>query len=81
MDVSTDKPNPHYAVIFTSLRSNVDGRHSETPERMLEPAAEQPGFLSFESARGTSTSRFRTDLPSSRRELDRDRAPELMIVG
>lgn len=42
----------HYAVIFTSsLRTDVEG-YDATAARMVELAAEQPGFLGVESARG-----------------------------
>lgn len=48
---STPDP-PYYAVIFTSLRTgDVDG-YGDTAERMIELAAQQPGFLGYESARG-----------------------------
>lgn len=44
---------PYYAVIFTSLRSAGDGPAYEAmAARMLELAAQQPGFLGVESARG-----------------------------
>lgn len=42
---------PYYTVIFTSLRSEVEGGYEETAERMLALAAEQPGFLGVETAR------------------------------
>jgi heme-degrading monooxygenase HmoA len=42
---------PYYAVIFTSLRTDVADGYGETAERMLELAAGQPGFLGAESAR------------------------------
>ncbi len=42
---------PYYAVIFTTLRTNVADGYGETAERMLELAAGQPGFLGAESAR------------------------------
>jgi heme-degrading monooxygenase HmoA len=49
---ATPEP-PYYAVIFTSLRSDQDGRGYEAmAERMVELAAQQPGFLGIESARG-----------------------------
>jgi len=42
---------PYYAVIFSSLRSDdIDG-YEETAARMVELAAQQPGFLGVESAR------------------------------
>lgn len=42
---------PYYAVIFTSVRSEVDDGYGATSERMVELASEQPGFLGVESAR------------------------------
>lgn len=38
-------------MIFTSLRTAGDHGYREMAERMLALAAEQPGFLGFESAR------------------------------
>ena len=46
----TPKP-PYYAVIFSNHQSgDLDG-YAETASRMLELAAEQPGFLGVESVR------------------------------
>jgi heme-degrading monooxygenase HmoA len=42
---------PYYAVIFTSLRTDVDDGYGAMATRMLELAATQPGFLGVESAR------------------------------
>ena len=42
---------PYYAVIFTSVRTEGDNGYSKTAEQMLKLAAEQPGFLGFETAR------------------------------
>ena len=41
---------PYYAVIFTSLRTEVDDGYSAMAEKMVELAALQPGFLGVESA-------------------------------
>ncbi len=46
----TPKP-PYYAVIFTSERTEGDRGYADMAARMLELAAEQPGFLGVESAR------------------------------
>lgn len=46
----TPKP-PYYAVIFTSVRTDIDAGYGETAERMLYLAEKQPGFLGVESAR------------------------------
>ena len=50
MIASTPKP-PYYAVIFTSIRTEVDSGYAEMGSRMLELAAKQPGFLGVESVR------------------------------
>lgn len=42
---------PYYAVIFTSVRTDVDEGYELTADRMVALAAEQPGFLGVESAR------------------------------
>jgi heme-degrading monooxygenase HmoA len=42
---------PYYAVIFTSQRTEGDRGYSRMAERMIELAAQQPGFLGVESAR------------------------------
>lgn len=44
-------PPPYYAVIFTSKRKEGDKGYREMAERMMELAAQQPGFLGVESAR------------------------------
>lgn len=50
MIARTPRP-PYYAVIFTStLRENSPG-YAEMAEKMVNLAAEQPGFLGIESAR------------------------------
>ena len=44
---------PYYAVIFASLRTAADDAgYARTAERMVELAAQQPGFLGVDSARG-----------------------------
>jgi heme-degrading monooxygenase HmoA len=43
---------PYYAVIFTSTRTAVDDGYDDTAARMVELAAQQPGFLGVESTRG-----------------------------
>ena len=50
MIARTPQP-PYYAVIFTSIRTGVDRGYEEVAQRMVELAAEQPGFLGVESAR------------------------------
>lgn len=50
--IATLPEPPYYAVIFTSLRTDVAAGYAEAAERMLLLAAEQPGYLGVESARG-----------------------------
>jgi len=49
---------PYYAVIFTSTLASTgideDLSYGETANRMVELAAQQPGFLGIESARDAS---------------------------
>lgn len=45
---------PYYAVIFTSQRTDVDDGYGEVAERMVQLAANQPGFLGIESVRGAN---------------------------
>ena len=44
---------PYYAVIFSSTRTPGDNGYYQMVERMLELAAQQPGYLGVESVRGT----------------------------
>ena len=47
---TTPRP-PYYAVIFTSLRADGDRGYDQMAARMVELAAQQPGFLGVESVR------------------------------
>ncbi len=47
---NTPEP-PYYAVIFSSLQSDDAEGYAETAARMVELAAQQPGFLGIETAR------------------------------
>lgn len=47
---TTPKP-PYYAVIFTSLRTEGDRGYDLMAAKMVELAAQQPGFLGVESVR------------------------------
>lgn len=42
---------PYWAVIFSSQRSTVEQGYADMGERMVELAAQQPGFLGVESVR------------------------------
>lgn len=43
---------PCWAVIFSNLRTEGDAGYAEMADRMVELAAQQPGFLGVESVRG-----------------------------
>ena len=51
MFAQTPKP-PYYAVIFSSARTPGDAGYGAMAERMVELAAQQPGYLGVESVRG-----------------------------
>lgn len=55
MHANTPQP-PYYAVIFTSQRTEDDNGYENMATRMLALAAQQPGYLGVESARGTDGS-------------------------
>jgi heme-degrading monooxygenase HmoA len=48
---ATPKP-PYYMVVFTSERTAGDQGYARVAQRMEHLAAQQPGFLGMESARG-----------------------------
>ena len=50
MTAQTPQP-PYYAVIFTSVRSEVEAGYSEMADLMMDLASKQDGFLGMESAR------------------------------
>ncbi|MGW1805708.1 antibiotic biosynthesis monooxygenase family protein [Streptomyces sp. NPDC002078] len=43
---------PYYAAVFTAVRTAGDNGYAERNERMMKLAADQPGFLGVDSARG-----------------------------
>ena len=49
--IATTPPPPYYAVIFSSLRTEVDNGYHDTADRMVELAQQQPGYLGHESVR------------------------------
>ncbi len=51
---ATPQP-PYYAVIFSSTRTPGDNGYGAMAQRMVELAAQQPGYLGIESARGDDT--------------------------
>ena len=50
MIANTPKP-PYYAVIFTSLRTEVDNQYENMADQMVKLAEQQDGFLGIEFAR------------------------------
>ncbi|WP_242691795.1 antibiotic biosynthesis monooxygenase family protein [Desertivirga arenae] len=50
MIANTPQP-PYYAVIFSSIRTEVNDGYSEMADLMVELAREQEGFIGVESAR------------------------------
>lgn len=50
MIAQTPQP-PYYAVIFTSLRTDVDNGYGNMADAMVSLAEQQPGYLGIESAR------------------------------
>ena len=48
--VRTPAP-PYYAVIFTSRRTEGDRGYGDRAQRMMELAAQQPGYLGIDSVR------------------------------
>ena len=52
MALIADTPTaPYYAVIFTSVQTDIDEGYDDTAQKMLDLAADQPGFMGAESAR------------------------------
>ncbi len=49
--LATTPQPPYYAVIFSSIRTDVAEGYGDMADRMAELAQEQPGFLGVESAR------------------------------
>jgi heme-degrading monooxygenase HmoA len=52
MPVARTPEPPYWAVIFSTLRTPVDAGYAQTAEEMEALAAQQPGYLGIESARG-----------------------------
>ncbi|GAB2491112.1 antibiotic biosynthesis monooxygenase family protein [Algoriphagus taiwanensis] len=49
--IAKTPPPPYFAVIFTSLRTEIDENYSEMATWMVQLAQEQEGYLGHESAR------------------------------
>lgn len=52
--IATTPEPPYVAVIFTSVKSTDHEGYDEMADHMLTLAAQQPGYLGVESARGDS---------------------------
>lgn len=57
---------PYYAVVFSSQRKDVDDGYGAVAQRMVELAAQQPGYLGIEASRdaegfGITVSYWRTE--------------------
>ena len=57
MHANTPAP-PYYAVIFTSIRTDIEAGYEEMAEEMVRLASLQPGYLGHESARNELGLRF-----------------------
>ncbi len=51
MIANTPKTPYYYAVIFTSIRSNIEEDYTSTAQKMTDLAQKQKGFLGVESAK------------------------------
>lgn len=49
--IAQTPPAPYYAVIFTSVRTDVDEGYGDMANLMVSTAKQQRGFLGIESAR------------------------------
>jgi len=49
--IATTPPPPYFAVIFTSVRTEVDENYTETSTEMVRLAEQHAGYLGHESAR------------------------------
>ena len=49
--IADTPPAPYYAVIFTTLRTDIDDGYEAMAQKMLALASKQPGFLGVESAK------------------------------
>lgn len=50
-DIANTPEPPYYAVIFSTLRTDVDNGYGAMADHMFELAKLQPGFLGMESVR------------------------------
>jgi heme-degrading monooxygenase HmoA len=79
--ISNTPDPPYYAVIFTSLRTEVDDNYLETNDHLYELAKGMPGFLGMESARsglGVSVSYWKTpeDILAWKKNMEHGKAKE-----
>lgn len=70
--IAKTPPPPYYAVIFTSVRTDVDEDYAYMSNQMMELAAKQEGFLGIESARNALgiTVSYWTDLSAIKKWRD-----------
>jgi heme-degrading monooxygenase HmoA len=54
MTLATTPQPPYFAVIFTSLRTNIQDGYDDMSIQLVELAKTQPGYISIESARDAS---------------------------
>ena len=70
--IANTPQTPYFAVIFTSIRTEIDNGYGDMAHKMLELAKQQDGFLGVESARneiGITVSYWR-DLKSIKKWKD-----------
>lgn len=70
---------PYYAVIFTSVRTDVEDGYQEMNELMMQKAKVYPGYLGFEAAReeiGIAVSYWQTlsDIKAWKEDVDHQMA-------
>jgi heme-degrading monooxygenase HmoA len=63
---------PYYAVIFTSIRTEVDKDYAATSEKMIELAEKQAGFLGVEHARNMGRSEWYKEFKVRIARVERD---------
>lgn len=51
MPIADTPEPPYYAVLFTTVYSEISDGYKELGEQMIDLAASQPGFLGMETAR------------------------------
>lgn len=62
---------PYYAVVFSSQRTGADDGYGVVADRMVELAAQQPGFLGVESVRDAAGAGITVSYWSDRESIGR----------